>query len=210
MNRKRKLLKSSRLYVILDRQTCGKGIFAIASKIKNSGADLIQYRDKSYNKKVSLKIAQRLKTLLEKSRSLFIVNDHVDIARAVGADGVHLGQDDFPVKEARKILGKDKIIGLSCQNLAQGKKAQKEGADYIGAGPVFNTLTKPSCKLVSKKLFSQLKTAIKIPVFAIGGINQDNLNKITPLGVHRVAVCRQVCLAKHPKDAMKAIRKLLL
>lgn len=199
MKAKKKLLKSSRLYVILDRKISGhRDISHTVARIKDSGADIIQLRDKESKKESIVRDAFLLRKLLSNSRALFIVNDYLDVAKIVGSDGLHLGQDDASLKTARKILGPDKIIGVSCHNLNQAIKAQEDGADYIGIGPIFPTSTKnPSTKPIGLDLIGELKGRLTIPFFAIGGINEDNINKVLSAGAKKVAMCSAILQAKN-------------
>lgn len=169
----------------------------------------MQLREKNSPKKTVLTDARRLKSLLKNSRTLFIVNDHVDIAKLIGADGVHLGQDDLPIKEARKILGKDKIIGISCHSLRQARDAQRNGADYIGIGPVFKTPAKPEYKPIGLGLLRTISKKVSIPFFAIGGIKKGNLLRVLSTGTSKVAVCREVCAAKNVPRSIIEIKGIL-
>ena len=206
MNLKKKLLKESHLYVIVDKKVSGRRpIFNIVSKIKDFGADIIQLRDKESKKESILKEAYKLRKLLTNTQTLFIINDYIDIAKLVDSDGIHLGQNDLPIETARQLLGKDKLIGISCHNLNQAIEAQRSGADYISIGPVFSTPTKPEYKAVGLDLISKVKKAVQIPFFVIGGINENNINKIVPLGIKRAAICRAICRAK---DMPFTIKKL--
>lgn len=210
MNLKKKLLKESRLYVIVDKEVSGhRPIFNIVSKIIDSGADIIQLRDKASKKESLLKEAYKLRRLLINTKTIFIINDHVDIAKIVDSNGIHLGQNDLALGIARRLLGKDKIIGKSCHNLKQAIEAQKSGADYISIGPIFSTPTKPEYKAIGLDLIKKLKEAIHIPFFVIGGINESNINDILSLGLKRVAVCRAVCQAKNISLAAKKLYKIL-
>jgi thiamine-phosphate pyrophosphorylase len=146
-----------------------------------------------------------MRDLLLNSKSIFIINDYIDIAKILDADGIHLGQDDISIGIARKILGKGKIIGISCHNLEQALRAQEKGADYISIGPVFPTSTKPNAKPISLRLIKKISRKIKIPFFAIGGINENNIIEVLSRGAKRVAVCRAVCQAK---DIPITIKKL--
>ncbi len=118
----------------------------------------------------------------------FIVNDHADIAAAVDADGVHLGQDDLPIEFARKLLGKDKLIGISTHSLEQARAAEAAGADYIGFGPIFTTSTKDAGQTQGIQNLTIIKNSVAIPVIAIGGINQANVQVIAQAGADGVAV----------------------
>ena len=210
MNLKKKLLKESRLYVIVDKKVSkGRPIFNIVSEIKDSGADIIQLRDKESKKESILKEAYKLRKLLTNTQTLFIINDYIDIAKIVDSDGIHLGQNDLPLETARQLLGNDKIIGISCHNLNQAIEAQKNGADYISIGPVFSTPTKPEYKAVGLDLIRKVKRAIHIPFFVIGGINENNINDILSLGIKRAAVCRAICQAKNMSFVTKKFYKML-
>lgn len=210
MKLKKRLLKESRLYIIIDKKISGKrSIFSIANKIKTQGADIIQLRDKESKKETIIRDALGLRRLLLNTQNLFIINDYVDVAKIVDSDGLQLGQYDISIEIARRILGRDKIIGVSCHNLKQAIQAQNRGADYISIGPIYSSLTKPEYKSIGLDLIKRLKGKIKIPFFVIGGINQDNINKILLLGVNRVALCRAILQAKNISSSVKAFSKIL-
>lgn len=200
MKSRKDLLKRSRLYLILDKP---------GFDIRGCGIGMIQLRDKISAKPDILKSALKLSRRLRGSKTLFIVNDYPDLALLSKADGLHLGQSDLPLKKARSILGKDKIIGISCHNLRQALKAQKQGADYIGIGPVYATATKPGIRPVGLKVLKQLKGKIKIPYFAIGDINKGNIKKIVSSGCRRVAVCRAIMSSGNIKATAKELLKEL-
>lgn len=207
MNLRKKLLKESRLYVILDKKVLksDKAIFKTAQKLKNSGVDIVQYRDKESKKEAILNNAKILRRILSNNDILLIINDYLDVAKIADCDGVHLGQSDTSLEIARRILDKSKLIGISCHNKVEALQAQERGADYIGVGPIFETATKPEYKAVGLGLIKELKRKINIPFFAIGGINQSNVNKVKAQGAQRVAVCRAVCGAEYPSEAAKTL-----
>ncbi|MCX5696101.1 MAG: thiamine phosphate synthase [Candidatus Omnitrophica bacterium] len=196
MRLRRKLLEKSRLYLILDKDVFKRSVLDTARKLAKSGVDMIQLRDKSSFPEVLLEEAILLNQELKNTPTLFIVNDNPDIAKLSGSDGLHIGQKDIPIQEARRLLGRNKIIGVSCSNLKQALKAQKEGADYIGIGPIFKTKTKRDCQPIGLKGLSGLSQRIKIPVFAIGNINRINLKKIVASGINRIALCRAILSSK--------------
>jgi thiamine-phosphate pyrophosphorylase len=147
--------------------------------------------------------------IADRYRKLFFVNDRADLALAVRADGLHLGQDDLPIKAARKIVGKRLFIGRSTHSRRQALKAQREGFDYIGVGPVFFTPTKPNTHPVGLKLVRFASKKIKLPFVAIGGIDLTNVGKVRKSGAKAVAVVRAVVTAKDPKKACKEmLRKI--
>jgi len=178
-------------------------------KIISSGIGIIQLRDKPSAKIEVLNLANNLARRLAGSKILFIVNDYPDLALLSGADGVHLGQGDMPLEKARLILGKDKIIGVSCHTKRQALKAQEQGADYIGLGPVYTSSTKPEYRPIGLKVLKQLKGKIKIPYFAIGDINKSNIKKIISSGVRRVAVSRAIMSSGNIRLAAKELLKEL-
>ncbi len=186
---KKNLLKKSRLYLIVDKNNLsGRPLIKAINLIKESAVDIIQLRNKTSEKPQILKEATKISNILREKNILFIVNDHADIARISDSDGVHLGQNDASIETARRILGYDKIIGVSCQSLKQAILAQNKGADYIGIGPIFKTKTKPDEKPIGPGLIKTLKKKIRIPVFAIGGISLSNLNLILSSGIKTIAV----------------------
>lgn len=208
MRSRKKLLKESRLYLLIDRNIIKSSVLPIAKRLSTLGVDIIQLRDKRCPKVRILKEAVLLSKALKKTRTLFIVNDHVDIALLSESDGLHLGKSDISLRLARKILGDDKIIGISCSNLKEAQRAEIDGADYIGIGPVFKTLTKPGAKAIGLKGVKGLGK-IKIPVFAIGNINLNNLSKIKACGISRVAVTRAILKAKNIAKAASCFSKEL-
>lgn len=157
------------------------------SALLESGIRWIQYREKNKSRREIFHEALVLKELTEKYGACFIVNDYADIAMAVDADGVHLGQEDLPLHEARKIMGK-KIIGISTHNISEAVKAEKDGADYIGFGPVFHTGTKDAGEPRGLNALGRVKESVKIPVIAIGGIKAANARSVFDTGCSGVAV----------------------
>ncbi len=210
MNWRKRLLLNSRLYAIVDKDILKtKDLSLTVINMRNSGVGIIQFRDKSSSQKTILNNCLLLKHLLNNKKTLFIVNDRVDIAKASGSDGVHIGQEDMAVKKARKIMGKDKLIGVSCHSLKQARQAQKEGADYIGIGPVFSTSTKANCRPVGLSLIKQLEKEISIPFFAIGGINTKNIKEVISAGANRAALCSAIITAKDTTGTISKFKSLL-
>lgn len=160
----------------------------IATIVLSSGIRCIQYREKDKSRRDIYREALILRKLTTEFGAIFVVNDHADIALAVNADGVHLGQSDLPLKEARKILGKGKIIGASTHSIEEAIAAEAGGADYIGFGPIFHTATKDAGKPKGIGALREIKKNIKIPVVAIGGINAENLESVIASGADAVAV----------------------
>ncbi|MCE5195283.1 MAG: thiamine phosphate synthase [Nitrospiraceae bacterium] len=180
------------LYLITDRKLSDLATKEIVSIALKSGIKCIQYREKEKSRRDIYNEALELRKFTEKFDVKLIINDHVDIASAVNADGVHLGQDDFPIKEARNILGKKKIIGISTHNIHQALKAEEYGADYIGFGPIFRTFTKEAGAPKGTESLREVKKLVRIPVIAIGGINLDNLMSVLDAGADAVAVASAI------------------
>ena len=179
----------------------------LAEKIK--GADLVQLRDKLSGKETILRDAFLLQKTFLNTDTLFIVNDYLDIAKITDCDGLHLGQSDVTIEIARRVLGKDKIIGISCHNLKQALDAQGKGADYIGFGPIFPTSTKPEGKAIGLGLIKQLKQKLRIPFFIIGNINPGNINDSKAAGATRAAVCSAVLKARNIPTTLRRLKGVL-
>lgn len=209
MKSKKRLLRKSRLYTIIDKEISKSRTIFTAGKIKGLGIDVIQLRDKISKKETILRDAQILHKILVNTKTVFIINDYIDIAKIVDSDGVHLGQNDLPLEIARKLLGEDKIIGISCHNLGQAIEAQNKGADYISIGPIFPTSTKPNYKVIGLDLIKKIRKMIHIPFFAIGGINDKNINNVLSSGVKRVAICSAISEAKNIPFMVNRIYKIL-
>jgi thiamine-phosphate pyrophosphorylase len=208
MKSRKRSLKKSHLYLILDKKFCfSKSILKILDKIK--GCDIIQLRDKESKRQDILKEAFLIRKFLNRKNVLFIINDYLDIAKIVDSDGLHIGQYDTSIEIARKVLGKHKIIGVSCHNLKQALDARRRGADYISIGPIFSTPIKPEYKLIGINLVKKIKQRLKIPFFAIGGINQDNISILKSIGAKRVAICRAILQAKDISKTIKYFSKIL-
>ena len=179
----------------------------IARKACKAGAKILQYRDKTSSRNELLKKAREIRKITAEHDTLFIVNDHIDIALLVKADGVHLGQDDIPVKEAGKLTPTGFIIGCSTHSLAQAVAAEKAGADYIGSGPVFATPTKESYPPIGIECVKQVVRTVKIPVVAIGGLNPDNIAELRSLGVKNFAMVR--AFRENTEEVVKKINNSL-
>ena len=176
-------MKDFHLYMITDSK---RDVIEDVKIAIDNGIKIIQLRDKVNNKETILETAKQLRELTKEKGVILIINDHIDIAKEVDADGVHLGQDDTPIEEARNLLN-NKIIGISCHSLKQAIKAEKDGADYIGIGPIFKTQTK-DYQEIGSNIITNVKNSIKIPFIAIGGIDKDNIDEVLNAGATRVAI----------------------
>jgi thiamine-phosphate diphosphorylase len=163
----------------------------LASEACRGGARIIQYRDKDAFAARRLEMARRIRSVTREHGTLFIVNDQIDIALLSNADGVHLGQEDVAIADARSLLPPGMIIGVSCSSLAEAREAERQGADYLGIGAVFATPVKAGYSLVGLEMLRQMVAEIAIPLVAIGGINLDNMAEVKAVGVMNVAMVRE-------------------
>jgi len=180
------------LCFISDHKACNLSYEKMVMRALEAGVKWVQYRDKERSRRKIYEESLKLRSITKNFGALFIINDHPDIALAVKADGVHLGQDDLPLLEARKIMGKEKIIGISTHSAEQAINAGKDGADYIGFGPVFRTLTKDAGSPKGIEMLRKIKNLVGIPVVAIGGINLDNIRSVLEAGTDAVAVASAI------------------
>jgi thiamine-phosphate pyrophosphorylase len=189
--------KSQQLYqggicLITDKDSCSLTVLEMAYIALRSGIKWIQYRDKGSDRLDAYRVALALRELTRDFGACLIINDYADIAAAVGADGVHLGQDDLPADEARKVVGRAKIVGISTHSREEALRAQTEGADYIGFGPVFPTITKDAGQPQGVGRLREISSSVRIPVVAIGGISPDNCTSLFDCGVSAVAAASSV------------------
>ena len=202
-------MKDFKLYVIIDRDLIKKrDILKIVNDVLRGGADIIQLRDKSSDDGGFLRDARAIKKIATRYNRPVIINDRVDIARIVDADGVHLGQGDIPIEEARKILRK-KIIGVSTHNAEQAKNAKRRGASYIGIGPIFRTQTKKGLSPIGLHILKRISKTIDIPFFAIGGIALDNIADVKKAGAGRVAVVSSAIKSKNVHMSVKRLKEAM-
>jgi thiamine-phosphate pyrophosphorylase len=207
---KKKLLEKIQLYVIVDKKLCyPRKIEEVVLDAVEGGAQMIQFRDKESSDRSFLEDTKRIKKITDKRKIPFIINDRLDVALYLNCDGVHLGQKDLPYDFAREILGNKKIVGISAETLGQAKKAQRVGADYIGLGPVFHTTSKEIEKVIEVEVVRRACQQIDIPIFAIGGINKDNVSELVKVGCRRIAVISSVVCAPDSKKAAKEFLKEL-
>lgn len=187
-------MKDFRLYAITGEEFHkGRDLIQVMEEAILGGVDIIQLRDKYSSKKEVLRKAKLLKELAKKYDIPLIINDHIDVALAVDADGIHIGQDDLPLEEARKIIGKNKIIGISTHEIEEAREAQKNGADYIGVGPIFPTKSKVDVvDPVTTKYIEEVVKEITIPFVAIGGIKLHNVDQVLDAGASRICAISEI------------------
>ena len=190
------------LYVIIDPDACGgRPAVDVASAALEGGASIIQWRDKRRDKGDQLADARSIRALCRDHGALFIANDHIDLAIAVDADGVHLGQHDLPLDVARPIAGASMIIGVSTNNVEEARAAEAGGADYVAVGAIFATASKDVTRPASIERLREIKSAVRVPVVAIGGINAPNIAQVVDAGADAAAVIGAVCGAEDVRAA---------
>ena len=197
-----------RLYAVTDRAWVGKMSLMeqVEAALKN-GASCIQLREKKLDYEAFLEEAREMVTLCRKYNVPFIINDAVEIAIKVGADGVHVGQDDMKASDVRKQVGPNMIVGVSVHNIEEAKEAIINGADYLGIGAVFSTSTKLDVKTISYDKLKEICDAVDVPTVAIGGISKDNIVKLAGSGVDGVAVVSAIFAAKDPGKATRELKE---
>lgn len=203
-------MKDFRLYAITGEQFHpGRSMLEVMEEAIKGGVDIIQLRDKSGDKAVITEKAKALRELTRKYGVTFIINDYIDIAMEVDADGIHLGQGDVPLLEARKMVG-DKIIGISTHAIAEAILAEQQGADYIGVGPIYPTATKVDVvDPVTIAYVREVVKAISIPFVAIGGIKLHNVDDVIQAGATRICAVSEIVGSEDVKGVCEAfIRKL--
>ncbi|HUQ69847.1 MAG TPA: thiamine phosphate synthase [Planctomycetaceae bacterium] len=197
----RQRLEGQRLYVLVTESLCHHGSGPAIHGAIAAGVRMFQIREKTMKDRVLVEHARHVRRWTRDADGLLIINDRPDIAALVDADGVHLGQDELTVADARNIVGPDKLVGVSTHTIEQARQAVLDGADYLGVGPTFPTGTKSFTEFPGLAFVRQVAEEIALPWFAIGGINAENLASVTQAGATRVAVSGAVCGAEDPFDA---------
>ena len=169
------------------------------------GVTVVQVREKTADTLDFYNLALKVKEITTKYNIPLIINDRVDVALAIDADGVHVGQSDMPCNITRELIGKDKILGVSAATIEEAKKAENDGADYIGTGAVFPTATKDDAESVTKKELIEIVESINIPVVAIGGITKENASELKDTGIKGLSVVSAIMSADNPKKASEEL-----
>jgi thiamine-phosphate pyrophosphorylase len=204
----RERLQAARLYVVSSDVPPPRAAEVLCRAI-DGGADVVQLRSKQAAKGEILDAALTVSAYSRRAGALFIVNDHLDVAMAADADGVHLGQDDLPLAVVRRLWGPHPLVGRSTHSIDQALAGVEEGADYLGVGPVHATPTKPGRPAVGTELVRLAAERVSIPWFAIGGLQRDNLDEVLAAGATRIAVVRAVCDAPDPTAAARELVQTL-
>ena len=201
--------RSLRLYAVTDRSWLrGSTLYEQVEKALRGGATFIQLREKSLDTESFIEEAGQIKILCEKYHVPFVINDNVEVALAVGADGVHVGQGDMAASDARKKLGAGKIIGVTARTVQQAAEAERQGADYLGTGAVCATSTKGDAKEISHGTLKEICRSVSIPVVAIGGITAGNVMELKGTGIEGVAVVSAVFASEDIESAARELRGL--
>jgi thiamine-phosphate pyrophosphorylase len=202
-------LAEARLYVLIDGRSSLDEFASLAQSLVGSGVDALQLRDKRLRDRELVGRARRLRELTRGTRTLAIINDRPDIARVADADGVHVGQEELSVKDARAVVGARSLVGVSTHSIEQARAAVTDGANYIGVGPTFRSSTKDFDSLAGVGLLRAVGAEIRLPAFAIGGITLENIGHVLSTGTSRVAVSAAIVDAINPADAAsQLIRRL--
>ena len=201
-------LKNCKIYLVTDEKAClGKDFYNCIEEAIKGGVRTVQLREKNISTKDFYEKALKVKEICKNYGVLFIINDRLDIAQAVEADGVHLGQSDMPIEKAREILKDKFLIGATARNVEEAKRAELLGADYIGSGAIFGTKTKDNAKKLEIGELKKIVVNVKIPVFAIGGINIDNVNIIKNIGLQGICAVSGILSEKDCKKAVDIMLK---
>lgn len=201
----REAWRDFRLYVITAQSNHpGKSVVDVIEQTLIGGAQIVQLRNKTGTREEVLEQAKALRILTRKYNVPFIINDYPDIVMETDADGVHLGQEDMPIAEARRLLGPERIIGISTHNLNQALAAERDGADYIGVGPVFPTDTKPGRAAVTTSYVTEAARQVSIPFVAIGGITLDNVDLVLAAGARRICAVSAIVGSDNPASVCRS------
>ena len=199
------------LYLITDRQGCrGRNLVTVVEEALKGGVKAVQLREKDLSSRELYQLAQEMRDITSRYGARLFINDRIDIALAVDADGVHLGHGSIPIQSARQLLGEEKLIGVSCHGRESAVAAQEKGADFITDGPVFHTPSKaPYGSPVGIGSLREVTSRLRIPVFALGGITGRNTRQVIDAGAHGIALISAVIAAENPREEAKKLLALL-
>jgi thiamine-phosphate pyrophosphorylase len=193
--------------VTCERLSAGRSDLEVLEAVIQGGAKIIQLREKEYSKRDLYHLALKFREITASAGVLLIINDHLDLALAVEADGVHLGQDDLPPQVARK-LAPNLLIGASTHSLEQALRAQKDGADYINIGPIFSTKTKESAKhLLGPEAITEISPMIEVPLTVMGGITVTNIDQVISAGARKIAMVTAITQADNIAETVRLFRE---
>ena len=202
--------KQMLLYGVTDSSWLhGRNLYELVEEALIGGATMIQYREKKRGREEQIAEAKSILELCRRYQVPFIMNDDVELAKEIGADGVHVGAKDMSPKDARAILGEDKIIGVSARTVEDALRAAQDGADYIGSGAVFTTGTKKDAKPLDKEVLRDICTSVQIPVVAIGGISKENVLQLKNTKISGIAVVSALFAAENVKQEAEELKQLM-
>ena len=210
MSRRSQLLDNSRLYVLTDGKSSASEFEFFVESLVNAGVDVLQLRDKQLDDRELLERAHAIRRVTRETNTLFIMNDRPDLALLSDADGVHVGQSELGVQDVRRIVGNERLIGVSTHSIEQARQAVTDEADYIGCGPTFPSTTKRFEDFPGLRFLKQVSREINIPAFAIGGISDENLDSVLETEIGRVALSGIVCRATKPAAIVKQLKSSML
>ena len=193
------------LYLVTDKSDDVEKFLNTIEEAIKGGVSVVQIREKTAETLDFYNLALKVKEITTKYDVPLIINDRVDVALAIDADGVHVGQSDMPCDVTRRLIGEDKILGVSAATVDEAKKAEKDGADYIGTGAVFPTATKDDAPSITKEGLKEVVDSISIPVVAIGGINLENASQLKDTGIAGISVVSAIMSAENPKKASQEL-----
>ncbi|WP_405305000.1 thiamine phosphate synthase [Methanobrevibacter sp.] len=196
------------LYLVTDNSDDVEKFLNTIEEAIKGGVSVVQIREKTADTLDFYNLALKVKEITTKYNIPLIINDRVDIALAIDADGVHVGQSDLPCDVTRRLIGSDKILGISAATIDEAKKAEIDGADYIGTGAVFPTATKDDAPSVTKEELKEIVDSISIPVVAIGGINLENAHELTDTGIAGLSVVSAIMSSDNPKKSSEKLLKI--
>ena len=197
------------VYLVTDhRNKTDEEFLNIIEEAIQGGTTIVQLREKTASTKDFYELAMKVKEITNRYDVPLLINDRIDIALAVDSDGVHIGQDDMPADVARRIIGDEKILGVSASTIDEAIKAEEDGADYIGSGAVFPTSTKDDADSVPKELLKEIVESINIPTVAIGGITLENASLLKDTGIAGFSVVSAIMSADNPKEASKKLKEI--
>jgi len=199
----------ARLYVLVTEALCQRPWLSVVEAAVAGGADVIQLREKDLTDREYLDRAERALAVCRRAGALFVVNDRLDIAQLIGADAIHIGQDDLPAERVRHLVGPAMAVGVSTHTIEQARAAVAAGADYLGVGPMFPTATKPGEPVVGLDFAREVAAEIDIPCFALGGITPENVGRVVSAGIKRIAVSAAVIATANPESAARTLRQSL-
>lgn len=199
------------LYLVTDRSLMSSATLSEAvEQAVLGGCTMVQLREKRISSLDFFNLAKEIKNITRKYNVPLIINDRIDIAMSVGADGIHIGQSDIPARAARRIIGKNMLLGVSASCLREAVQAQNDGADYLGVGAIFPTGTKSDAKAVSFDELRKIRREISLPIVAIGGINEENVNRFTGIGIDGLAVVSAVISKPNIREAAASLKQSFL